>query len=108
MRREPLYSVGDIVRVKDLITLKDELGDPINALCGWYEEGMDQYAGGVYEVSDVHYADHGRKTPYYIYRFKDTESWWFSEDVLEHPFDSLTREDSIHQSMSYEEVMGIL
>ena len=104
MKSRPLYNIGDFVRVKDLATLKKELGDPIDAQCGWYSTLMDKYAGREYEVTKVF--ESNRKGHHYSYRLNGTSGWRFSEDVLEDKSD--TRNNSAPEcTFSYEELMSL-
>lgn len=100
---EPLYTIGDFVKIKDLETLKRELGNPIHALCGWVND-MDRYAGGVYEVVELFKFGSG-DSAHYSYQFRETAMWWFSEDVLEFLPDTVITPESL--LISYEEVMGV-
>lgn len=81
MYSPPLYEVGDWVRVKDLDTLKRDLGDPIKAQCGWVPDPMDRFAGGRYKIYSCKTSMlHGF---HYSYQTESTGIWWFSEDTLE-------------------------
>ena len=78
---EFLYKVGDRVRVKDLATLKEELGDPDNAWCGWAEE-MDKYCGQEYQIEEASTGEFfGVLRPYYY--LIGVPDWIYTEDVLE-------------------------
>lgn len=79
MEIRALYEIGERVIVKDLATLREELGDPIDAQCGWYASGMNEYAGKGGIVSAV---KEGINGGYYVYRLKGFGLWWFSEDTL--------------------------
>lgn len=80
MKIRPLYEIGERVIVKDLATLREELGDPINAKCGWYASGMNRYAGKDGIVSGIKVGINGG---YYVYQLAGCGNWWYSEDVLE-------------------------
>jgi hypothetical protein len=78
---EFLYKVGDRVRVKDFETLKQELGNPHNAWCGW-DPKMDQYCGQEYLIEATHAAVLARVLrPYY--HLVGCPGWIYTEDVLE-------------------------
>lgn len=96
-----LYKIGERVIVKDLAALREELGDPIDAQCGWYAPGMNEYAGKDGVVSAV---KEGINGGYYVYRLKGFGRWWFSEDTLKPSDDvelidcSITLNDILEES----------
>ena len=77
---ETVFSVGDVLKIKDLDALTESLGDKYNAMCGW-STTMDKDAGGEYEVKKVSRFRH--PIPHYSYQFKETGYYWFSEDTIE-------------------------
>ena len=105
MSVEPLYKIGDFVKVKDLDKLKEELGYPIHAQCGWFSIEMDKFAGGVYEVVQIFSSNMCEF--HYSYRFRETGGWWFSEDTIDTEWLDEIEVPSKNVSMSYEELMGI-
>ena len=103
MKREPLYQVGDLVKIKDLDRLKQDLGDDIRAQCGWAPM-MNVYAGGVYEVASIVKSTY--REFHYSYKFKETGLWCFSEDTFEE--DAFEADgESANISMDYDEVMAM-
>lgn len=99
--RQALYKIGDTVKIKDLTTLKQELGDPIRAQCGWYHGAMDKYAGGTYVVVDV--IKSTGNGFHYSYRLNGCRRWWFSEDTIESP-----ETEAPYISMGYDELMNYI
>lgn len=97
--KQALYKIGNIVKIKDLTTLKQELGDPIRAQCGWHHSSMDKYAGGTYVVVDV--MKSSANGFHYSYKLDGCRSWWFSEDTMEPP-------EAPHISMGYDELMNCI
>ena len=95
--KQTLYKIGDTVKIKDLTTLKQELGDPIQAQC-WWSAAMDKYAGGTYFVVDV--IKSSANGFHYSYRLNGCRNWWFSEDTMEPP------ETAPYISMGYDELMN--
>ena len=99
MKPAPLYKIGDFVKVKDLATLKAELGDPIKAQCGWVP-GMEKCAGGVFEIENVgSFMGNGF---HYSYKLKGAK-YLFSEDTLE-PEDEPALAEIL---ISYENIMNM-
>lgn len=96
---QPLYEIGDYVTIKDLETLKEELGDPIIAQCGWCSD-MNKYAGGEYMIINRRYSDY--RGAHYSYRLEGAGRWLFSEDTLERERPML-----VNMAISYESAMGI-
>jgi hypothetical protein len=96
--KQALYKIGDTVKIKDLTTLKQELGNSIRAQCGWYRPTMDKYAGGTYVVVDV--IKSTRNGLHYSYKLDGCGRWWFSEDTMEPP------ETAPYISMGYDELMN--
>lgn len=97
--KQALYKIGDTVKIKDLTTLKQELGDPIQAQC-WWSASMDKYAGGTYFVVDV--IKSSSNGFHYSYRLNGCGHWWFSEDTMEPP------ETAPYISMGYDELMNCI
>lgn len=99
--KQALYKIGDTVKIKDLTTLKQELGNPIRAQCGWHHGTMDKYAGGTYVVVDVT-ASIGNGF-HYSYMLNGCRHWWFSEDTIEPP-----ETGAPYISMGYDELMNCI
>ena len=99
-RQRPLYRVGDVVRIKDLDTLKRELGSPIAAQCGWNSD-MDRYAGNEYEVISVD--SFKSRGFHYSYGLAGASGFLYSEDVLE-PAREISG-DTINILMDYDALM---
>ena len=97
--KQALYKIGDTVKIKDLTTLKQELGDPIRAQCGWHHATMDKYAGGTYVVVDV--TKSIGNGFHYSYKLDGCRGWWFSEDTIELP-----ETEDPYISMGYDELMN--
>lgn len=77
----PLYDVGDIIRLKSLWQLQQDLGTPIRAQCGWTVQ-MNEYAGGEYEVTNCDcFANNGF---HYSYKLRGAGDYLYSEDTIDH------------------------
>ena len=99
--KQALYKIGDTVKIKDLTTLKQELGNPIRAQCGWNHTVMDKYAGGTYVVVDV--IESTRNGFHYSYKLDGAGRWWFSEDTIELP-----ETETPYISVGYDELMNCI
>jgi hypothetical protein len=98
MQLIPMYDVGDIVRVKNLERLRQDLGWPIQAVCSWVGD-MNRYAGGEYRISHCRWFS--SQGGHYSYQLEGCGGWWFSEDTFE------TQELCVGDvQMSYDELMA--
>lgn len=99
-KMQPKYCVGDVVSIKSLEDLKKDLGDPIDAQCGWSPE-MNRYAGGSFRILECRKFGAGKRL-HYSYLLDSCHYWWFSEDTFE-------AEDAIPSDIQigYDEFMQI-
>lgn len=75
---EPLFLVGELVRVKELDVLKREFGESIDVPCS-FPDAMEQYCGKQYNVEYAYSRSYA--PPYYT--LIGTGGWCFDECVLE-------------------------
>ena len=96
------YNAGDLVKIKDIDRLREELGDPIVAKCGWVSGIMDDFAGGTYEVLKVLVKpDH---CSYHLAK-PGCGSWYFSDETIE---EDEYEEVSFQVHMSYEDLEELM
>lgn len=90
---EPLFLVGELVRVKELDALKREFGESIDVPCS-FPAVMEQYCGKQYNVE---YAFSRSYAPPY-YTLIGADGWNFDECVLEavEPADEDALETPLH------------
>ena len=100
MNKQPLYAVGDTVRVKKLSRLVFEFGEDINVPSAFMED-MQDFCDRDYVIERIYSRPDGR----YAYIFRDDdEKWHFDECVLELPeHETDIRPDS--DSMSFDDLM---
>lgn len=100
----PLYNVGDIIRLKSLQQLRQDLGTPIRAQCGWAVP-MNEYAGGEYEVMSCEsFASNGF---HYSYRLRGAGGYLYSEDTIDHAaFEKLNTVSICDVRMLYDDLMS--
>ena len=97
---QPLYSHGDIARVKSLCRLKDEFGSSIDVPSFWVHGSMDKFTGRDVTIESVNKRHDG----FYAYKLlEDKQYYWYDECVFESPSPELPI-DSLQ--ISFEEILG--